>query len=57
VHIGVRVPRHAFDFLDMRAGLRSARDLLTGNIQTVELKPDMPAFVDVPAYSAVVLQL
>lgn len=57
VHVGVCVPRHAFDFLDMRAGLRSASDLLTGNIQTVELKPDMPAFVDVPAYGAVVLQL
>lgn len=57
VHIGVRIPQHAFDYLKLRPGIRSATDLLTGNIQTLELKADAPTFVDVPANNAVVLQI
>lgn len=57
VHVGVRIPNHAFDFLHLRTGITSATDLLSGNLQTIELKPDEATFVDLPAYSAVVLQL
>ena len=57
VHVGVRIPAHAFDFLHLRTGIASATDLLSGNLQTIELKPDEATFVDIPAYSATVLQL
>ena len=57
VHVGVRVPAHAFDFLQLRTGITSATDLLSGNLQTIELKPDEASFIDVPAYNAVALQL
>jgi len=57
VHVGVRIPQHAFDFLHLRSGLRLAVDKLSGETQTVELKPAAPAFAEIPAYGAVVLQL
>lgn len=57
IHVGVRIPQHAFDFLQLRSGMSSAIDLITGNLQTLELKPDAPTYVEVPAYGAVVLQL
>ncbi len=57
VHVGIRIPAHAYEFLNLRTGLVSAVDLLTGNLQTVELKADCPTYVDVPAYNAIVLQL
>ena len=57
VHVGVRIPVHAFDFLHLRKGITSATDLLSGNLQTIELKPDDVSFVDIPAFNAVVLQL
>ncbi len=57
VHVGVRIPAHAFDFLHLRTGITSATDLLSGNLQTIELKPDEASFIDIPAYSATVLQL
>lgn len=57
VHVGVRIPVHAFGFLHLRKGITSATDLLSGNLQTIELKPDDVSFVDIPAFSAVVLQL
>ena len=53
----VSMPVHAFDFLHLRKGITSATDLLSGNLQTIELKPDDVSFVDIPAFSAVVLQL
>lgn len=57
VHVGVRIPAHAFDFLHLRTGITSATDLLSGNLQTIELKPDEASFIDIPAYSTIVLQL
>lgn len=57
VHVGINIPQHAYDHLKLRAGLRSATDLLTGNTQTLELKPEQPTFVDIPAHGAVVLTL
>lgn len=57
VHVGIRIPAHAFDFLKLRIGLTSAIDLLSGNLQTTELKPDQPSFVEIPAHDAIVLQI
>ncbi len=56
-HVGVRVPAHAFDYLSLRAGMRSSIDLLTGYVQTLRLKADEPTYVEVPAYGAVVMKL
>lgn len=57
VHVGVRIPEHAFSFLNIKSGLVSAVDLLSGNIQTVDIKANAPAYVEVPSYGAVVLQI
>ena len=57
IHAGVVVPSHAFEYLSLRRGLRSARCLLSGQIQTLDFKPDTPLYIDVPAYGAVVLEL
>ena len=57
IHAGVVVPAHAFEYLSLRRGLRSARCLLSGQIQTLDFKPDTPLYIDVPAYGAVVLEL
>lgn len=54
---GVRIPAHAFDYLNLRPGLRSATDLLTGNIQTLDIKPEAHAILTVPAYGAVILKI
>ena len=57
VHAGVKIPAHAFDFLKLRSGLISASDLISGNLQTLELKADAPCYVEIPAYGAVVMQI
>ena len=57
MHVGVRIPEHAFSFLNIKPGLVSAVDLLSGNIQTVDIKASTPAYVEVPSYGAVVLQI
>lgn len=57
VHVGVRVPDHAFEFLRLRTGLRSATDMLTGNIQTISLNRNVPVYIGIPANGAVVLHL
>lgn len=57
VHAGVKIPAHAFDFLKLCSGLISASDLISGNLQTLELKADTPCYVEIPAYGAVVMQI
>lgn len=57
VHAGVKIPAHAFDFLKLRSGLISASDLISGNLQTLELKADTPCYVEIPAYGAIVMQI
>lgn len=57
VHAGVKIPAHAFNFLKLRSGLISASDLISGNLQTLELKADTPCYVEIPAYGAVVMQI
>ncbi len=56
-HIGVRIPEHAIEFLKMRTGLRSAIDLLSGETQTLEIKPNEYTFVDIPANGATILSI
>ena len=56
VHVGVCIPQHAFDFLKLRRGLFSCRSLLTGKPGTIDLKPDMPVYVEVPELGATVLE-
>lgn len=57
IHAGVVVPNHAFDYFNLQRGMRSAHCLLSGQIQTLDFKPDTPIYIDVPAYGAVVLEL
>lgn len=56
VHVGVRIPENAFAFMGLREGLCSAHDLLSGEMQTLELRKDGTAFVEIPANNAVVLK-
>lgn len=56
VHVGVRIPENAFAFMGLREGLCSAHDLLSGEMQTLELRKDGAAFVEIPANNAVVLK-
>ena len=56
VHVGVCIPQHAFDFLKLRRGLFSCRSLLTGKPGTIDLKPDMPVYIEVPELGATVLE-
>ncbi len=55
-HVGIRIPAHAFEYLKLRKGLRSAHDLLTGEPATIELKPDAHTFVDIKAHDAIILK-
>ena len=57
IHAGVVVPNHAFDYFNLHRGMRSAHCLLSGQIQTLDFKPDTPIYIDVPAYGAAVLEL
>lgn len=57
VHVGVRIPNDAFEYLTLRTGMRNAIDLLTGNMQTVTVQADMPTYVDIPAYGAIILEI
>ncbi len=56
-NVGIRIPEHAFEFLQLRAGIRSGIDLISGEIQTVELRPDAHALVTIPANNAIILKL
>lgn len=57
VHAGIRIPQHAFDFLSLRSGTYASIDLIGGETQTLELKPDAHVFVSVPPRDAVILRL
>lgn len=56
-NVGVRIPDHAFGFLEFRSGLRSAIDMLSGESQTLNLQPDAHTQVSVPGCGAVILKL
>lgn len=53
---GIRIPAHAFDTLGLRSGMYAAIDLLTDEMQTIEVKPDGITHVSLPAQGAVLLK-
>lgn len=57
VHCGVKIPAHAFEFLQLRPGIISAIDLLSGNLQTIEIKADKNTFIDIQGNNALILQI
>lgn len=57
VHCGIKIPTHAFEFLQLRPGIISAIDLLSGNLQTIEIKADQNTFVDIQGNNALILQI
>ncbi len=57
VHAGIRIPQHAFDFLSLRSGTYASIDLISGETQTLELKPDAHVLVSVRPCDAVILRL
>lgn len=56
-HVGIKLPRHAFEYTELARGMRNAIDLLTGETQTLELTPDGYSYVNIPANGAVILSV
>lgn len=54
--IGVKIPEHAFEFLSLPQGTQCATDLLTDEVQILELAPDKFAKVTVPSWGAAILK-
>ena len=57
VQVGIKIPSHAFDVLKLREGMKSAVSVMTEETVTVELRPDAPLYVQLPAYGVTVLRL
>lgn len=57
VRPGVVIPADAFKCLSLHSGVRYSVDLLTGNLQILDIKENAPVFIDVPAFGAVVLEV
>lgn len=57
VQVGIKIPSHAFDILKLREGTKSAVSVMTEETVTVELRPDAPLYVQLPAYGVTVLRL
>ncbi len=55
--VSVRIPQHAFEFLNMSEGTYTATDLLNGGTQELTLNASEAARIQVAARSAVVLKL
>ena len=51
---GIRIPRHAFDFLGIAEGIYEADELLSGGKGVLTMKADEAVAVTVPAYGGVV---
>ena len=54
-HVGVRIPKHALDFLQIAEGNRIATELMSGNNVAMTVASDQYAYADVPALSAAIL--
>jgi hypothetical protein len=54
--IGVRIPQHAFEFLSLLEGTQCATDLLTDEVQVINLEVDGFTKVTMPSWGAVVLK-
>ena len=57
VQVGIKIPSHAFDVLKLREGTKSAVSVMTEETVTVELRPDAPLYVQLPAYGVTILRL
>lgn len=57
VQVGIKIPSHAFDVLKLREGTKSAVSVMTEETVTVELRPNAPLYVQLPAYGVTVLRL
>ena len=57
VCIGVNIPEHAFNFLNMEEAKVQAIDLLTNKKKTYELKKDSPIAIQLGASGAVVMKM
>lgn len=57
VQVGIKIPSHAFDVLKLREGMKSAVSVMTEETVTIELRPDAPLYVQLPAYGVTVLRL
>lgn len=57
VCIGVNIPEHAFNFLNMEEAKVQATDLLTNKKKTYELKKDSPIAIQLGASGAVVMKM
>ncbi len=57
VQVGIKIPSHAFDVLKLREGMKSAVCVMTEETVTIELRPDAPLYVQLPAYGVTVLRL
>ena len=57
VQVGIKIPSHAFDVLKLREGMKSAVSVMTEETVTIELRPDAPLYVQLPACGVTVLRL
>ena len=57
VCIGVNIPEHAFNFLNLEEAKVQATDLLTSKKKTYELKKDSPIAIQLGASGAVVMKM
>ncbi len=58
VRIGVNVPQHAFDFLQMPVMEKyTAQDLLSGKEEVISWMPDKPITLDLPALGGKMLKI
>ena len=58
VRIGVNVPQHAFDFLQMPVMEKyTAQDLLSGKEEVISWMPDKPITLDLPTLGGKMLKL
>lgn len=53
--VEINIPQHAFDFLKLRSGTKTATDILTDAATSFLLSPTVPVTITVPANNATVL--
>ena len=57
VQVGIRIPQHAFDYLELKSGTHCAIDLISEETVTLELYPDKICSTHIPAYGGVLLKV
>ena len=56
-HVGVKIPQHAFSFMNLKEGLYHGLDLISGETQTLSLGADQYTMISIPKHSAVILKI